>query len=58
MNPVMAVDAVDVTNNYGALRAVDGVSIQVAQGKVYRVLGPPQQALTRRPAPTLGLLSC
>ena len=56
MNPVMAVDAVDVTNNYGALRAVDGVSIQVAQGEVYG--GPPQQALTGRPAPTSGLLSC
>jgi len=36
----MAVDAVDVTKTYGALRAVDGVSIQVAQGEVYGVLGP------------------
>ena len=40
MNSVMAVDAVDVTKTYGALRAVDGVSMQVAQGEVYGVLGP------------------
>ena len=40
MDPVVAVDAVDVTKTYGALRAVDGVSIQVAQGEVYGVLGP------------------
>ncbi len=37
---VLAVNAVDVTKTYGALRAVDGVSIQVAQGEVYGVLGP------------------
>ena len=40
MTSVMAVDAVDVTKTYGPLRAVDGVSIQVAQGEVYGVLGP------------------
>ena len=37
---VLAVDAVDVTKRYGALVAVDGISVQVAQGEVYGVLGP------------------
>jgi ABC-2 type transport system ATP-binding protein len=40
MTPVLAVNAVDVTKTYGALRAVDGVSIKVEQGEVYGVLGP------------------
>ena len=40
MTSVLAVNAVEVTKTYGALRAVDGVSIQVAQGEVYGVLGP------------------
>jgi ABC-2 type transport system ATP-binding protein len=40
MNPELAVDATDVTKTYGSLRAVDGVSIQVATGEVYGVLGP------------------
>ncbi len=40
MGDVLAVKALDVTKTYGALRAVDGVSIQVAQGEVYGVLGP------------------
>src|SRR6195952_3950250 len=38
--PVLAVDAVDVTKRYGTLTAVDGISMQVAQGEVYGVLGP------------------
>ena len=37
---VLAVDAVDVTKRYGALVAVDGISVQVGQGEVYGVLGP------------------
>ncbi len=37
---MLAVNAVDVTKTYGTLRAVNGVSIQVAQGEVYGVLGP------------------
>lgn len=40
MNPVPAVDAVDVTKRYGELTAVDAVTMQVAQGEVYGVLGP------------------
>ena len=36
----LAVDAVDLTKTFGALRAVDGISVQVAQGEVYGVLGP------------------
>ena len=40
MTSVLAVNAVEVTKTYGALRAVDDVSIQVAQGEVYGVLGP------------------
>ena len=37
---VLAVDAVDVTKRYGALVAVEGISVQVGQGEVYGVLGP------------------
>jgi len=40
MTSVLAVNAVEVTKTYGALRAVDDVSIQVDQGEVYGVLGP------------------
>ena len=40
MSEVLAVDAVDVTKRYGALTAVDAISLQVAQGEVYGVLGP------------------
>ncbi len=40
MTDVLAVDAVDVTKRYGALTAVDNISLQVAQGEVYGVLGP------------------
>ena len=39
-NPVLAVDAVDVTKRYGDLIAVDAITLQVAQGEVYGVLGP------------------
>ena len=37
---VLAVDAVNVTKRYGALVAVDGISVRVGQGEVYGVLGP------------------
>src|SRR4051812_35141361 len=40
MNDVLAVDAVDVTKRYGALTALDQISVAVAQGEVYGVLGP------------------
>jgi ABC-2 type transport system ATP-binding protein len=40
MSEVLAVDAVDVTKRYGALTAVDSISVHVAQGEVYGVLGP------------------
>ena len=36
----LAVDAVDVTKNYGRLVAVDHLSLQVGKGEVYGVLGP------------------
>lgn len=36
----LAVDAVGVTKNFGSLRAVDNISVQVAPGEVYGVLGP------------------
>jgi ABC-2 type transport system ATP-binding protein len=35
-----AVDAVDLTKRYGALTAVNALTMQVAQGEVYGVLGP------------------
>jgi ABC-2 type transport system ATP-binding protein len=40
MSEVLAVDAVEVTKRYGSLTAVDGISMQVAQGEIYGVLGP------------------
>ncbi|HSP36998.1 MAG TPA: ABC transporter ATP-binding protein [Frankiaceae bacterium] len=40
MSEVLAVDAADVTKRYGSLTAVDGISMQVAQGEIYGVLGP------------------
>jgi ABC-2 type transport system ATP-binding protein len=40
MNHTLAVDATGVTKNFGAVRAVDDISIQVAAGEVYGVLGP------------------
>ena len=40
MSDVLAVRAVDVTKRYGALTALDGISMAVAQGEVYGVLGP------------------
>jgi ubiquinone/menaquinone biosynthesis C-methylase UbiE len=35
MSEVLAVDAVDLTKTYGPLRAVDRITVQVAQGEVY-----------------------
>ena len=40
MRDVPAVNAVAVTKRYGALTALDGISMEVAQGEVYGVLGP------------------
>src|SRR3954447_19493620 len=40
MSQVLAVDAVGVTKRFGALTAVDDITVQVAQGEVYGVLGP------------------
>jgi ABC-2 type transport system ATP-binding protein len=40
MSDVLAVDAVDLTKTYGALTAVDRLSVQVGPGEVYGVLGP------------------
>ena len=37
---VLAVDAVGVTKDFGSLRAVDDITVQVAAGEVYGVLGP------------------
>jgi ABC-2 type transport system ATP-binding protein len=40
MSDVLAVEATDLTKTYGALTAVDRLSLQVAPGEVYGVLGP------------------
>ena len=40
MSNVLAVNAVAVTKRYGALTALDGISMEVAHGEVYGVLGP------------------
>src|SRR4051812_21287724 len=40
MSDVWAVEAVDLTKRYGALTAVDAITLRVAQGEVYGILGP------------------
>jgi len=40
MSPALAVDAAGVNKAFGSVKAVDNVSVQVAQGEVYGVLGP------------------
>ncbi|SDS98912.1 ABC-2 type transport system ATP-binding protein [Friedmanniella luteola] len=40
MSELLAVQAEGLTKRYGALTAVDGISMRVAQGEVYGVLGP------------------
>ena len=40
MSNVLAVNADAVTKRYGAITALDGISMEVAQGEVYGVLGP------------------
>jgi ABC-2 type transport system ATP-binding protein len=37
---VAAIDVVDLTKTYGHLAAVDGVSLQVAEGEFFGILGP------------------
>lgn len=40
MSDVLAVNAAELTKRYGALTAVNSLSMQVAEGEVYGVLGP------------------
>jgi ABC-2 type transport system ATP-binding protein len=40
MTDVLAVRAHGITKRYGAIAALDGISIEVTQGEVYGVLGP------------------
>jgi ABC-2 type transport system ATP-binding protein len=40
MSPELAVDATGVSKSYGAVRAVNDITIQVHSGEVYGVLGP------------------
>ncbi|MEO6511523.1 MAG: ATP-binding cassette domain-containing protein, partial [Nocardioides sp.] len=40
MNQELAVEAAGVRKSFGAVRAVDDVSLRVAAGEVYGVLGP------------------
>ena len=40
MTTPLAVDAEDVTKSFGSVRAVDNISVRVAEGEVYGVLGP------------------
>src|SRR3954447_25178992 len=40
MSEVLAVHAVDLTKTYGSLTALDGITVQVAQGEVYGLLAP------------------
>jgi ABC-2 type transport system ATP-binding protein len=40
MTATAAIDAVGLVKNFGQLRAVDGVGLQVRQGEIFGVLGP------------------
>jgi ABC-2 type transport system ATP-binding protein len=40
MNEVLAVEATGVSKTFGSVRAVDDITIRVAEGEVYGVLGP------------------
>ncbi|CAN5361665.1 ABC transporter ATP-binding protein [soil metagenome] len=40
MTPVLAVEATGVSKTYGSVRAVNDITVRVAQGEVYGVLGP------------------
>jgi ABC-2 type transport system ATP-binding protein len=40
MREPLAVDAEGIVKSFGAVRAVDGISVRVAPGEVYGVLGP------------------
>lgn len=39
MSELLAVDATGLVKTFGSMRAVDDISIQVAAGEVYGVLG-------------------
>jgi ABC-2 type transport system ATP-binding protein len=56
-----AVEVEDLTKHYGAVRALDGVTVQVAQGEIFGLLGPNGagkstmiRILTGRAKPTSG----
>lgn len=53
VNPPLAVDARGVSKSYGTLRAVDDISIQVAPGEVYGVLGAQRRRQDDVPADAL-----
>jgi ABC-2 type transport system ATP-binding protein len=40
MNDLLAVEATGLTKTFGSVRAVDDVTVRVAEGEVYGVLGP------------------
>jgi ABC-2 type transport system ATP-binding protein len=40
MNQTLAVNATGVSKDFGSVRAVDNISVKVAEGEVYGVLGP------------------
>jgi ABC-2 type transport system ATP-binding protein len=40
MTATAAIDAVGLVKNFGPLRAVDGIDLQVGQGEIFGVLGP------------------
>ncbi len=40
MTATAAIDAVGLVKNFGPLRAVDGIDLQVRQGEIFGVLGP------------------
>ena len=41
---MLPIEVTDLRKNYGALRAVDGISFTVKQGEVFGLLVPTEQA--------------
>ena len=56
MNPILAVDIQDLHKSYGALKAVDGVTISIHAGEVFSLLGPNGAGKTTTISMLCGLL--